>query len=129
MGFFLFVPPRSLGRSSPNLEGRWRAVPDISLRVSFFERSRSSRSKVKFMFFFLFVPLLLPGPWADLHQTWWEGGVRPQILARGVHFLKVKVIEVKGQICVFRGQRSNFCISAVFRPIWMKLGECIQVDP
>ena len=23
---------------------------------------------------FLFVPLLLPGPWADLHQTWWEGG-------------------------------------------------------
>ena len=30
--FFLFVPPRSLGRSSPNLEGRWRAAPDISLR-------------------------------------------------------------------------------------------------
>ena len=79
--------------------------------------------------FFLFVPLLLPGPWADLHQTWWEGGGRPQILAREVHFLKVKVIEVKGQICVFRGQRSNFCISAVFRFIWMKLGECIQVDP
>ena len=97
--FFLF-PPRSLGRSSPNLDGRWRAAPDISLRGSFFERSRSSRSKVKFMFFFLFVPLLLPGPsffersrssrsevkmfflfvplllpgpWTDLHQTWWEG--------------------------------------------------------
>ena len=50
--FFLFVPPRSLGRSSPNLEGRWRAAPDISLRVSFFERSRSSRSKVKFVIFF-----------------------------------------------------------------------------
>ena len=57
--FFLFVPPRSLGRSSPNLVGRWRAAPDISSRGS---------------------------------------------------FLKVKVIEVKGQIC-------------------MKLGECIQVDP
>ena len=43
---------------------------DISLRGSIFERSRSSRSKVKFMwFFFLFVPLLIPGPWADLHQT------------------------------------------------------------
>ena len=41
----------SLGRSSPNLEGRWRAAPDISLRGSFLERSRSSRSKVKFMFF------------------------------------------------------------------------------
>ena len=67
------TPPRSLGRSSPNLEGRWRAAPDISLRGSFFERSRSSRPKVKFVFFFLFVPLLLPGPWADLHQTWWEG--------------------------------------------------------
>ena len=77
-GFFLFVPPRSLGRSSLNLEGRWRVAPDISLRGSFFERSRS---KVKVCFFFLFVPLLLPGPWADLHQTWREGGGRPQILA------------------------------------------------
>ena len=75
------------------------------------------RSKVKFMcVFFLFVPLPLPGPWADLHQTWWEGGRRPWILARGVHFLKVKVIEFKGQI-------------RPIRPIWMKLGECIQVDP
>ena len=48
-----------------------------------------------YVVFFLFVPLLLTGPWADLHQTWWEGGGRPWILARGVHFLKVKVIEVK----------------------------------
>ena len=63
MCFFFLFTPRSLGRSSPNLEGRWRAAPDISLRGSFFERSRSSRSKVKFiLFFFLFVPLLLPGP-------------------------------------------------------------------
>ena len=52
--------------------------------------------------FFLFVPLLLPCPSADLHQTWWEGGGRPRILARGVHFLQVKVIEVKGQISVSR---------------------------
>ena len=49
--------------------------------------------------FFLFVLLLLPGPWVDL----------------------------KGQ--GHRGQRSNFCISAVLGPICMKLGECIQVDP
>ena len=41
--FFLFVLPMSWGRSSPNLERRWRAAPDISLRGSFFERSRSSR--------------------------------------------------------------------------------------
>ena len=101
MGFFLFFfPPRSLGGSSPNLEGRWRAAPDISLRDSCHEMSRSSRSKVKF--FFLFVPLLLPGPRADLHQTWWEGGGRPRIYVRGFHFLKVKVIEVKGQSSVSR---------------------------
>ena len=49
--------------------------------------------------FFLVVPLLLTGPWADL----------------------------KGQ--GHRGQRSNFCISTVLGPICMKLGECIQVDP
>ena len=67
--------------------------------------SRSSRSKVKFMgffllvMFFLFDPLLLPGPWADL----------------------------KGQ--GHRGQRSNFCSSAILGPICMKLCECIQVDP
>ena len=67
--FFLFVPPRSLGRSSPILVGRLRAAPDISSRGSFF----------------------------------------------------------KG-LC-HRGQRSNFCISAVLGPICMKLGECIQVDP
>ena len=117
------TPPRSLGRSSLNLEGRWWAAPVISLRGSFFERSRSSRSKVIFSFlfcsptsifflfcsptsprslgrsspnlvgrlraapdiflkvkvkgqicfFFLFVPLLLPGPWANPHKTWWEG--------------------------------------------------------
>ena len=35
MCFFLFVPPRSLGRSSPNLVGRLRAEPDISSRGSF----------------------------------------------------------------------------------------------
>ena len=51
------------------------------------------------MFFFLFVPLPLPGPWADL---------------KGLGH---------------RGRRSNFCISAVLGPICMKLGECIQVDP
>ena len=35
--FFLFVPPRSLGRTSPNLVGRLRAAPDISSRGSFFK--------------------------------------------------------------------------------------------
>ena len=51
MLFFLFVPPRSLGQSSPNLVGRLREAVDFS---------------------------------------------------RGFHFLKVKVIEVKGQISVTR---------------------------
>ena len=93
------------------MEGTWRAAPDISLRGSFFERSRSSRSKVKFMLFFFFC--LFPyfsqviGP---------RLRVAPYISSRGSFF--------KGQ-----GQRSNFCISAVLGPICMKLGECIQVDP
>ena len=47
--FFLFVTPRSLGRSSLNLEEGRRAAPDISLRDSFFERTWSSRSKVNLM--------------------------------------------------------------------------------
>ena len=42
----------------------------------------------------------------------------PDISSRGSFF--------KGQ--GHRGQRSNFCISAVLGPICMKLGECIQVD-
>ena len=61
-GFFLFVPPRSLGQSSPNLVGRLRAAQDISWRGSFFQRSISSRSKVKFLY--------LGSPWSDLHETW-----------------------------------------------------------
>ena len=56
------TPPRSLGRSSPNLMGRLRAAPDISSRGSFFQRSRSSRSKVNFLY--------LGSPWSDLHETW-----------------------------------------------------------
>ena len=31
--------PRSLGRSSPNLVGRWRADPDISSRGSFLKNT------------------------------------------------------------------------------------------
>ena len=34
---------------------------------------------------------------------------------------------IKGQ--GHRGQMSNFYISAVLGPIYIKLGECIQVDP
>ena len=69
MFFFLFVPPRSLGQSSPNLVGRLREALDFSSRGSFF----------------------------------------------------------KGQ--GHRGQRSNFCNTAVLGLICMKLGECIRVDP
>ena len=146
MGFFLF-PPRSLGRSSPNLEGRWRAAPDISLRglkgqghrgqksnlccfflfvplllpgPSFFERSRSSRSKVKFMCFFSVCSPTSPRS-LDRSSPNLVGRLRaaPDISSRGSFF--------KGQ--GHRGQRSNFCISAVLGPICIKLGECIQVDP
>ena len=65
--------PRSLGRSSPNLVGRLRAAPDISLGVHFLKGQGHGGQRSNLCCFFLFVPLLLPGPWADLHQTWWEG--------------------------------------------------------
>ena len=194
--FFLFVPPRSVGQSSPNLVGRLKAAPDISSRGSFLKvkvikvKGQGQRSNfcisavlgpicmklgeciqvdpwLRFMcpigskvievkvqiyvcffllvMFFLFVPLLHPGPWADLHQTWWEGRGRPRILARVVHFLKGK--GHRGQIYVFfsmfvpprslgrsspnlilvkiygsnwvkghRGQRSNLCCFVLFVP-------------
>ena len=35
--FFLFVPPRFLGQSSPNLVGRLREAPEFSSRGSFFK--------------------------------------------------------------------------------------------
>ena len=109
--FFLFVPPRSFGRSSPNLEGRWRADPDISLRVSFFEISRSSRSKVKFMLFFFSVcsptsPRYLGRSSPNLVGRW---RAAPDISSRG-SFLKVKVIEVKGQISVSVSVKMRFSI-------------------
>ena len=125
MSVCLFVcsptPPRSLDRSSPNLEGRWRAAPDISLRGSFFERSRSSRSKVKFMGFYSVCSPTSPRSLGRSSPNL-VGRLRaaPYISSRGSFF--------KGQ--GHRGQRSNFCISAVILgPICMKLGECIQVDP
>ena len=112
----------------------------------------------------VFFCLFIPGPWADLHQTWREGGGRPHISLRGSFFersgsVRSNVnfffsvcfptsprslcrslgrwraaldISSRGSVLkgrCHRGQRSNFYISAVLRPIWMKLGECIQVDP
>ena len=84
-GFFLLVmfffsvcsptPPRSLGRSSPN---RLLARGIHLLKCQGHRGQRSNKVKVikakgQIYGFFLFVPLLLPGPWANLHQTWWEG--------------------------------------------------------
>ena len=105
MCFFLFVPPRSLGRSSSNLEGRWRAAPDISLRDSFFERSRSSRSKVKFVF-----SVCSPTSPRSLGRSSpnWVGRWRaaPDISSRGLFF--------KGE--GHPGQRSNLCFFCLFLP-------------
>ena len=51
--FCLFDPPRFLGRSSPNLVGRLRAAPDISLRGSFFKGQghQGQRSNLSFFLF------------------------------------------------------------------------------
>ena len=53
--FFLFVPPSSLGRS-PNLEGRWRAAPDISLKGSFFGKVKVIEVKGQIYVFFCLFP-------------------------------------------------------------------------
>ena len=52
--FFLFVPPRSLGQSSPNLVGRLREALDFSSRGSFFKSQghRGRRSNLSFFFSF-----------------------------------------------------------------------------
>ena len=49
---FFSVSSKVLGPIFTKLRGKVEGGPDISLRGSFFERSRSSRSKVKFMGFF-----------------------------------------------------------------------------
>ena len=95
MFFFLFVPPRSFGRSSPNLVGRWRAAPDISSMGSFL-KVKVIEVKSQICFFCLF----LPGPWADLQQTWREGGGRPRILAL-VYYYFLKCQGHRGQSYVF----------------------------
>ena len=81
------------------------------LRGSFFERSRSSGSKVKFLY--------LRSPWADFDETWWVYGSR-----QGNRKCGFKSVKGQGH----RGQRSNFCISVVLGPISMKLGGFMVVD-
>ena len=120
MGFFPFVSPRSLGRSSPKLKGRWRAGPDISLRGSFLKGQGHRGQRSNLCFFFPVCSPTSPRSFGrsspNLVGRW---RAAPDISSRGSLF--------NGQ--GHRGQMSNFCISAVLRPIWMNLGECIQVDP
>ena len=75
MCFFCLFPYFSqvLGPIFTKLGGKVEGDPGYLLEGFIFKRSRLSRSKVKFMGFLLFVPLLLPGPLVNLHQTWWEG--------------------------------------------------------
>ena len=37
--------------------------------------------------------------------------------------------DISSRDSFIKGQRSNFYISTVLGPIYIKLGECIQVDP
>ena len=76
-------------------------------------------SKVKFMFFSVCSPTSPRSLGRSSPDLVGRLRAAPDISSRGSFF--------KGQ--GHRGQRSNFCISAVLGPIWMKLGECIQVDP
>ena len=113
------TPPRSLGRSSPNLEGRWRAAPDISLRGSFFERSRSSRSKVKFVFFSVCSPTSPRSLSRSSPNLVGRLRATPDISSRGSF--------IKGQ--GHRGQRSNFCISQVLGLNFTKLRGMVEGGP
>ena len=54
--FIFSVSSKVLGPIFTKLGRKVEGGPDISLRGSFFERSRSSRSKVKFMGFFCLFP-------------------------------------------------------------------------
>ena len=116
MSVCLFVcsptPPRSLGRSSPNLEGRWRAAPDISLRGSFL-KGQGHQGQMSNLYFFSVCSPTSPRSLGRSSPNL-VGRLRaaPDISSRG-SFLKVKVIKVKGQISVSR---------QVFVPICMKLG-------
>ena len=107
--FFLFVPLllRSLGRSSPNLVGRLRAAPDISSRGSFIKGQdhRGQRSN--------FCISQVLGPNFTKLGGMVEGG--PRYWLEGLIFLKVKFIEVKGQIYV------SFCLFPYFSGPWANL--------
>ena len=93
-------------------------APDIGLRGSFFKRSRSSRSKVKFMFL-LFVPLLLRSLGQSSPNLVGRLRAAQDISSRGSFF--------KGQ--GHQDQRSNFCISQVLGQIFTKLGGMVEGGP
>ena len=48
-----------------------------------------------------FFCLFLPGPWADLHQTWREGGGRPHISLRGSFFERSRSVRSKVKFMCF----------------------------
>ena len=124
------TPPRSLGRSSPNLEGRWRAAPDISLRASFFKRSRSSRSKVKFMGRFSVCSPTSPR-FLGRSSPNLVGRLRaaPDISLRGSFFEKSRSSRSKVKFMLF----FFFCLfpnfSQVLWPIFTKLGGNVEGGP
>ena len=95
-------------------------VPGYDLEGFIFERSRSSRSKVKFMCFFSVCSPTSPRS---------LGRSSPNLVGRlrAAPDISSSCSFFKGQ--GHRGQRSNFYISAVLGPICMKLNECIQGGP
>ena len=104
--------PRSLGRSSPNLVGRLRAAPDISLGVYFLKGQGHGGQRSNLCCFFSVCSPTSPRSLGRSSPNL-VGRLRaaPDISSRGSFF--------KGQ--GHRGQRSNFCISQVLGPIFTKL--------
>ena len=88
--------------TSPNLEGRWRAAPDISLRGSFLKGQGHRGQRSNLCCFFSVCSPTSPRSLGRSSPNL-VGRLRaaPDISSRG-SFLKVKVIAVKDKISVSR---------------------------
>ena len=106
--------PRSMGRSSPNLVGRLRAVPDISARGSFFKGQGHRGQRSNFCISSVLGPICMKlGEYIQ---------VDPCLRFMGPIWSKIN--EVKGQIYVF-----SVCSSQVLGPIFTKLGGKVEGGP
>ena len=68
-----FCISQVLGPIFTKLGRKVEGGPGYQLEGFIFLKGHGHRVQRSKLCFFLFVPLLLPRHWADLHKTWWEG--------------------------------------------------------